>query len=199
MIKEVLIDRHLDRLRHQAVKPENICPVKKLKDVLIFPPFIGSQSVYTFCDLDGVALSFSLRKGAHFDSLLALARIAKASQELTLWSLRPQVADNFLSGIFERKSISCLPIISKRSIDRLGEFFDRVAPETKINFSFGLDKLAKEGLVPQVGQLLNYSDKEIVLIGSSLFDRLEMEKLFAQSPQKRQNRLWYFDTGRIFL
>ena len=197
MIKEILVERHLDKLRDMTENPGNICSVEKLGEVLSWPPFTGQQPIHTFCDLDGVVLSFSLKDGANFSALLALARIAQRSTKLTLWSLRPQVADNFLPGIFERKSISFLPVISNRSITRLKGFFNRVAPKTGIDFNFGLDKLAKDGLLPKIDEVLTFSDKEVALIGSSVFDRLEMGKLLKGLPKEGQKRLWYFDTGRI--
>jgi hypothetical protein len=199
VIKEILVERHLDKLRDMTENPDNICSVKKLGEVFSWPPFTGQQPIHTFCDLDGVVLSFSLKDGANFSALLALARIAQRSTELTLWSLRPQVADNFLPGVFERKSISYPPIINDRSLLRLKKFFSTVAPQAEINFSLGLKKLAKEGLFPEIDQVLDGSNQEVVLIGSSVFDRLEMGKLLRKLPKEKRGRLWYFDTGKIVL
>lgn len=191
------MDRHLDSLRVRAGRKESVCLIENLRDVLDLPPFTCGRPIHTFCDLDGVVLSFSGKEGTNFPSFLALARIAKASQALTLWSLRFQVGDNFFPGVFDQKSISHLPVISNRSLARLSRFFSRVAPQTQINFSFGLEKLIGSGLLPQVNQVLNDSYQEIALIGSSVFDRLEMGKLLGKLPEEERGRLWYFDTGKI--
>ncbi|KUK82755.1 MAG: hypothetical protein XD98_0513, partial [Microgenomates bacterium 39_6] len=179
------------------VNPQNIYLVEKLADILSLPPFTTNQPIHTFCDLDGVALSFSSKEGVNFPSLLALARIAKASQELTLWSLRLKVGDNFLPALFDQKSLSYFPVINDRSLTRLRSFFSKVAPETETYFDFGLGKLAKEGLFPKVDQVLTNPDQEAVLIGSSIFDRLEMGKLLGKLSKEKRGRLWYFDTGKI--
>ena len=197
MIKELLVDRHLDSLRTRAGRGENICPIENLREVLGLPPFTCDRPIHTFCDLDGVVLSFSKKNGANFSSLLALGKIAQASRGLTLWSLRLPVADSFLPKVFDQKSISHLPVINDRSLLRLSRFFSQVAPETEVDFSFGLGKLAKEGLFPQVSRVLANSDQEAVLIGSSVFDRWEMGKLLEKLPKEERGRLWYFDTGRI--
>ncbi len=197
MIKEVLVDRHLDCLKTKTADQKNICPVERLADVLDRSPFTSSRPIHTFCDLDGTVLFFSNKRGANFSSLLALGKIAKSSQELTLWSLRVKTSDNFFPQIFDQKSISYPPIINDRSLLRLKKFFSTTAPQTEINFNLGLGKLAKEGLLPQVNQTLNDSYQEIALIGSSVFDRLEMGKLLKKLPKERKDRLWYFDTGKI--
>jgi len=193
------VDRHLDWLRTKAIDQKNICPVEKLADILDQPPFTTSRSIHTFCDLDGTVLSFSTKEGANFFSLLALGRIAKSSQELTLWSLRIKTTDNFFPGVFDKKSLSYPPIINDRSLLRLKKFFSTVAPQAEINFSLGLKKLAKDGLFPEIDQVLDGSNQEVVLIGSSVFDRLEMGKLLRKLPKEKRGRLWYFDTGKIVL
>lgn len=197
MVREILVERHLDKLRDVTENPGNICSVEKLGEALSWPPFTLNRPIHTFCDLDGTVLSFSLKDGANFSALLALARIAQRSTELTLWSLRIKTADNFFPGIFDQKSLSYPPIINDRSLLRLRRFFSTVAPQTEVNFSLGLKKLAKDGLLPKIDEVLTFSDKEVALIGSSVFDRLEMGKLLRGLPKERQKRLWYFDTGRV--
>ena len=197
MIKELLVNRYLDRLRNKTGNNENIYLVRNLADVLSLPPFTDQKKIHTFCDLDGVVLLSSLKEGANFSSLLALGRIARRSSGLTLWSLRPQVSDNFLPAIFDHRSISLLPVISRGSALRLETFFARVAPKTRVDFSFGLSKLTKDGMLPKVNNVLNSSDKEVALIGSSVFDRFEVNRLLEKLPNSKKSRLWYFDTGRI--
>lgn len=197
MIKEILVDRHLNKLKNQIPCPDHIQPIKQLKEVFAYSPFIKSESVDTFCDLDGVVLSFSLKRGINFNSLLALARIAQASRQITLCSFRPEVADNFLLNRLWKKKISCFPVISQSSIARLERFFAQTAPQTKVAFSFGRCKLSRKGLLEPIRKTLISSHSEVVLIGSSVFDRIGVKNLFSQLPPDWLNRLWYFDTQKI--
>ena len=198
MIKEALVDRHLEKLRNQIPYPNHIQPINQLKEVLNYSPFTDFKTIDTFCDLDGVVLSFSLKEGVNFNSLFSLARIAQASRQITLCSLRPKVSDGFLLNRFwEKKKISCWPVISQSSINRIEEFFAQVAPQTKVAFNLGICKLTKKALIEPIEKTLTSPHSEAVLIGSSFFDRLGLKRLCSQLPSDCLNRLWYFDTQKI--
>jgi hypothetical protein len=198
MIKEIFVDQYLTRIKDHAPCPNHIQKINQVREVLNYPPFTESKPIDTFCDLDGVVLSFSLKEGVNFNSLLSLARVAQASRQITLCSFRPKVSDSFLLNRFwEKKKISCWPVISQSSTDRIEKFFAHVAPQTKVAFNLGASKLSKKSLIEPIEKTLTSPHSEAVLIGSSVFDRLGLKRLYSQLPSDWLKRLWYFDTQKI--
>jgi hypothetical protein len=198
MFKEQFVNRPLEKIRRDGLPGNQIHKISSLNEALSLRPFSENRGgIHTICDLDGVVLHPLNPKS---QQLLALARLARQSSHLTLWSARfplPRVL-----SFLDKKAISPLPFFSEKSILNLSTFFQKVAPHTSIDFMMSLEK--SRLFVERVKFKLDNRETQLAIIGSSLFDRRIISTLVDQVCQQMGHeylidQLWYFDTQQRLL
>jgi hypothetical protein len=113
--------------------------------------------------------------------------------------LRFPVSDNNPLSLILGKDhgLACFPIFNETSYQRLEDFFSQVSPETEINFRLGQQKLNIGLMIKELTEAVNFSPREIAVIGSSPLDGVLIKKISRDLPADRRNRLSYFYTNKI--
>lgn len=148
-------------------------------------PYLMDKKVTTIADLDGVFLEYGNNNTyeKNIERLRSLVEIAKNSEEIVLWS-----------GRTVSKRCDFLPFISEEKVNRLSDLIIRSNPDCKVTINCGVKKFINgSDISEKIKEKMNL-DKNVVVIGSSIFDKRAIKKASSEIGLKRQN-LFYFNTG----
>jgi len=143
-----------------------------------------SLKIHTIIDFDGVLISpIHLQNKAGFKNMLWLARVAKSSDETTIWTNRFQPAE----GKFSK--FDWFPFLGKEVSRRI----------TSAMSSQGKVEIKKKKLYGNGDSLAGMSDNSdlIIFIGSSRIDREIVREYIKKGGDLK--KLIYFDTGHLIL
>lgn len=176
-------------------------------------------SVNVFCDFDGVIRPRLLQSpfNERLKNILALRKLVKEINSLTLWSSRifvnidkddPQYDKNDFKKRIDRLisffidnsgAVSRFPFFTQRSKRRLSNFFKKINSDCHTKFNIGPEKITgKDLFIEKALNILN-QNQFLFIIGSSFFDRKRVETLIRLCQQKNiyLSRFYYFDTGKV--
>jgi len=147
--------------------------------------YSSGRSVVTFADLDGVFLEYGKNDCVekNIERFRALTKIAKVSEEIVLWS-----------GRTESDMFAFMPFIERSKIIKIKKLINIANPNCQVSFDFGIQKLLSASKMRERVEKIISQDKNVVVIGSSFFDRKSVAKIADNIGEKRKN-LFYFDTG----
>lgn|GEM_PF-2022088 len=182
--------------------------INSLSEVTKNDPFLGSHRITSIIDLDGVLCEYGRKNNSddNISRLLGLRDIISKSENIMINSNRFSLNEDgvlwqILEPIFDRKSITNCPFITKNSIDRLANFAKKANPNCKIEFNIGLKKMEGcfgiENKVLFLAEKTLEQDKKLVMIGSSIFDRQIINQTASNLEKKGLDikNIHFFDTG----
>ncbi len=208
-------------------RPLNSVRIDSLADVLKYPVFSGENNVVVVMDLDGVLCHLGKRNTweEKMKKLRALTDIYKRSDEVIHSSARIRlfsqketektsdlineepgsVKDNLLGKVLNplislvsKNSVSPYPVFSASSKNNLLLLAEKANPSCRVSFGIGLKKNFggnKEVLNLTAAGLNNGS--EVVVIGSSVFDRRIAEQI-VRNNAGCSDRVTFFDTDCVW-
>lgn len=182
--------------------------IDSLSEVTKNDPFLGSHRITSIIDIDGVLCEYGRKNNSddNISRFLGLRDIISKSENIMINSNRFSLNENgvlwqILKPIFDRKSITNGPFITKKSIDRLENFANQANQNCKIEFNIGLKKMkgcfgTEEGVLFLAEKTLE-QDKKLVMIGSSIFDRQIINQTASKLDEKGLDirNIHFFDTG----
>ncbi len=181
--------------------------IDKLPEVLSSPPMSEIDSdkkeeLTIFCDFDGVVIDNFPVKNDNYANFLALRTMCRKAERLVIWSTRAQIKDKSILGLItgRDKGISCAPLITNSSKDRLRGFLEKADSGTQRELDLSMGKIFGDGNFSALAdEALEEADQKLVVIGSSHFDRKRVRGFLenCDEPEKLK-RFWYFDTGHWF-
>ena len=166
---------------------------------------LDEKKLTSVIDMDGVFCEYGRRdnRDDNVSRLLGLGRIISNSEKVVLNSGRININENgvlwrILKPILGNTSISRCPVITRSSMERLKTFSERINPDCEIVFNIGFKKMiGTDNLIFDLSKETMKQDKKMVFIGSSLFDRKIVGKVFKEIENEGldTNNIHSFNTG----
>ncbi len=187
------IDRSLSSL------PEKYRPtirnIRSVSDVLDDPAFEKDTSlVDVWTDFDGV-MNHLFQNDNDPYKWVFFRSIARHARSIHIVSMRIPVQEE--SGAF--------PFFSHRLQERIRRVLLKINPDCHVDFHLGFGKMLNhrsfERFSSMIADLLD-QHVPVVLLGSSIFDRIRLKKLINEllfSGRNDLSLLRYYDTGRVLI
>jgi hypothetical protein len=170
---------------------------------------LDEKKLTSVIDMDGVFCEYG-RRDNHKDNVsnfLGLGRIIANSEKVVFNSGRISFDENgalwgLLKPILDGTSISRCPVMTRSSMERLKTFSERINPDCEIIFNIGFKKMiGTDDLIFNISKETLKQNKKMVFIGSSLFDRKIVNRIFKEVENQELDikNIHSFNTGHWFV